>query len=152
MNGIELLGCTLTMHFSADQGMTAEGRWCTGGTEELTVRALQSYAAEQVLFAFIGQQPAVRQIISAQPVYVLSDKSGGRFTAIPCWRFSTDQGDYVLNILSGEVAVSGDLGAEGTEEIPNLDDAYNDDFSISDEETAPQTDTNDTEDIPWNER
>ena len=152
INGIELLGCSLTMHFSADQGLTAEGKWCTGGTEELTVRALQSYTAEQVLFAFVEQQSAVKQIISAQPVYVLSDKSGGRFTAIPCWRFSTDQGDYVMNILTGEVAVSSDLGAEQTQDIPNLDDAYNDDFSIDDEETMPQSDTNDAEDIPWDER
>lgn len=161
VKGVELLGCSMTVRISAGNETTIEGTWCTGDVQPLTVRALQSYSAEQVLFQFMEAQGAVSQIISVQPVYVLSDKSGGRFTAIPCWRFSTDQGDYVLNILTGAVVASADLGEEDSnpaEEMPDLDDDYNDDSDIDDDygmddEDFPTDDSTDEDtDVPWDER
>lgn len=108
----ELLGCSLTFSISEGNETTLDGKWCTGGAEPLSVRALESYSAQQVVFRLIEAQPSVAQIISAQPVYVLSDRSGGRFTAIPCWRFSADAGDFVMNILTGDVVASADIDAE----------------------------------------
>ena len=106
---IELLGCQITVHISANNVISMEGMWCTGDAEPLTIRALESYSPEQVIFQFLQARTSATQMISVQPVYVFSDKSGGRFTAIPCWRFSTDQGDFVLNILTGDVVASADL-------------------------------------------
>lgn len=108
----ELLGCSLTFSISEGNETTLDGKWCTGGAEPLSVRALESYSAQQAVFRLIEAQPSVAQIISAQPVYVLSDRSGGRFTAIPCWRFSADAGDFVMNILTGDVVASADIDTE----------------------------------------
>ncbi len=112
INGVELLGCGMTFTIFEGNATTLEGQWCTGEAEELTVRALESYSAQEVILQLIDEQEDIAQIISAQPTYVLSDKSGGRFTAIPCWRFSTDAGDFVMNALTGDVVASAEIDGE----------------------------------------
>lgn len=110
----ELLGCHMTFTIAEGNETTLDGIWCTGAAEPLRVRALESYSAQQMIFQLIAEQPLAMEIISAQPAYVLSDKSGGRFTAIPCWRFSTNAGDFVLNIITGDVVASADIGVKQT--------------------------------------
>lgn len=117
----ELLGCYLLFTIAEGNETTLDGKWCTGETQALTVRALESYSSHQVLFQLIEAQPTITQIISAQPAYVLSDKSGGRFTSIPCWRFSTDAGEFVLNILSGDVVASSDIDAAASNAAEKTD-------------------------------
>ncbi|MCD8355023.1 MAG: hypothetical protein LUE11_00410 [Clostridia bacterium] len=112
IKGTELVGCSLQFIFAPGNVITVDGIWCAGTPEPLQVRALENYSAQQVLFEFVSAQGAVGQIISVQPAYVLSDKSGGRFATIPCWRFSTDSGDFILNILTGDVVATADLGID----------------------------------------
>lgn len=155
IGGTELIGCSMQFTIAPENRFTIEGAWCTGTVQPMTIRALESYSAEQVLLTFAQAQETIGQIVSVQPTYVLSDRSGGRFTAIPCWQFTTDNGDYVLNILTGEVAdaknlgVRRDDGADGSfqEELDTWDD------SSSDEMAEPsQDDSSETEDIPWDEQ
>lgn len=133
MNGVPLLGCTLKFVIDTGNRVTVSGKWCTGEAKPLRVRALEHYSPPQMIFQLLAAHP-VAEIISAQPVYVLSDKSGGRFTVIPCWRFSTDDGDFVLNILTAEVIASSDIENGVTKktpdsdpERPELDDSFNED-------------------------
>ncbi len=127
----ELLGCSLTMTIGENNETTLEGKWCAGEAQPMTVRALRTYSPEQMIFQLLEEQPDITQIISVQPVYVLSDRSGGRFTVIPCWRFSADTGDYVLNILTGDVVASADV-----ETTISSDDADEDDDSTEEDAAA----------------
>lgn len=86
------------------------GTWCTGTAQPLEIRALKTYSEQQALFQFLSAKSGAGQILRVQAAYVLSDRSGGRFATIPCWRFSTDQGDYLLNIMTGEVATAESIG------------------------------------------
>ena len=144
----ELIGCSLQFHIAPGNVVTVTGKWCTGTVQPLTVRALASYAPTQMIVTLLAAQDDIVQIVSVQPAYVLSDRSGGRFTAIPCWRFQTDGGEYVLNILSGDVvsadeldaaADTDDFDADGT---TDTDDAT--DFDTGD--TVPTDDSADTDD------
>lgn len=112
LNKTELIGCSLTAVIASGNEMEVIGTWCTGEIQPVTIRALSSYSSPQMIFTFVSQQGNFSQIVSAQPVYLLSDRSGGRFTTIPCWRFSTDSGEYILNILSGDVTLSGESDGE----------------------------------------
>ena len=81
---------------------------------------MKTYSEQQALFQFLGAKSGAGQILRVQAAYVLSDRSGGRFATIPCWRFSTDQGDYLLNIMTGEVVTAESIGetsqtGDGTE-------------------------------------
>lgn len=171
LEGIQLLGCGLTAELAPGNELTLTGVWCTGEPERMNVRALETYSAENALFQLLDSQVVISQIQNAQPAYVLSDKSGGRFTTIPCWRFSTESGDYVLNILTGDVVASADIevGGADSEQPTDLDDRYNDDGNVdedvnetdTDEEALPDSteDTQDTNtdnngdlDIQWNEQ
>ena len=105
----ELIGCGMQFQIAPGNAVTVTGTWCTGAAQPLTVRALSSYSAQNMIFSLVAAQSEIVQIVSVQPTYVLSDRSGGRFTAIPCWRFQTDSGEYVLNILSGDVVSADDL-------------------------------------------
>lgn len=140
----ELAGCQLQFTIAPGNQFTIEGTWCTGTPEPMTIRALKSYSAEQVLLTFVQSQDAVGQIISVQSAYVLSDRSGGRFTAIPCWRFTTDKGEYILNILTGEVAATEnlDIGIH-----PETDDSFQEDQDTWDD-GGSDSDV-DTGDMPW---
>ena len=111
----------------------------------MTIRALKSYSAEQVLLTFVQSQEAVGQIISVQPAYVLSDRSGGRFTAIPCWRFTTDKGEYILNILTGEVAATENLDIGASTEP---DDSFREELDTWEDDDSREPDV-DTGDTPW---
>lgn len=157
--GTQVLGCELRAVLEPGNELTLTGTWITGAPARMQVRALETYSAEQALLQLLQAQVPFAQLISAQPVYVLSDKSGGRFTTIPCWRFSTDSGDYVLNILSGDVVASADLeaaaGAEPTATLPE------DEEDTEDGQTEPQDGDVDAEteqtdgveqDIPWDEQ
>lgn len=104
-----LIGCSMEFGIAPGNVVTVVGKWCTGEAQPLTVRALSSYSTANMIFSLVSAQGEITQIVSAQPAYVLSDRSGGRFTAIPCWRFVTNEGDYVLNILSGDVVSAEDL-------------------------------------------
>ncbi len=141
----ELAGCRLQFTIAPGNQFTIEGTWCTGTAEPMTIRALKSYSAEQVLLTFVQSQEGVGQIISVQPAYVLSARSGGRFTAIPCWRFTTDKGEYILNILTGEVAATENLDI-GTSTEP--DDSFREELDTweDDDSRDPDVDTGDT---PW---
>ena len=83
------------------------------------------------------------QIISVQPAYVLSDRSGGRFTAIPCWRFATDNGEYILNILTGEVAETENLGVHSD---TGTDDSFREELDSWDDGGSGEP-----EDTSWEE-
>lgn len=150
LEGTQLLGCGLTAVLEPGNELTLTGTWCTGEPERMNVRALETYSAEQALFQLLGSQATFAQIISVQPVYVLSDKSGGRFTTIPCWRFSTENGDYVLNILTGDVVASADIDTNRTDsrEPLDLDDAYNDDGSTGIVQDGADIDETGTDILP----
>lgn len=144
----ELLGCSLTVTIGENNETTLEGKWCAGETQPMTVRALRTYSPEQMIFQLLEKQSDITQIISVQPVYVLSDRSGGRFTVIPCWRFSADTGDYVLNILTGDVVASADVettfSTHDVDEDENEDEA--DDETDADSLTPSDSTTDDTTD------
>lgn len=148
INKTELLGCKLTVTIAERNVFTIEGTWCTGTAEPMTIQALENYSAQKTLFQFVASKKAVGQIISVQPAYVLSDKSGGRFTTIPCWRFSTDSGDFVLNILTGEVVASSELEGTDTAEDETDDDTTQQDTSDTEIEDP---DTTDVDENPAND-
>ena len=139
----ELAGCRLQFTIAPENRFTIEGIWCTGTAEPMTIRALKSYSAEQVLLTFVQSQSSVGQIISVQPAYVLSDRSGGRFTAIPCWRFATDNGEYILNILTGEVAETENLGVHSD---TGTDDSFQEGLDSRDDGGSGEQ-----EDTSWEE-
>lgn len=150
LEGTQLLGCGLTAVLEPGNELTLTGIWCTGDPQRMNVRALETYSAEQALFQLLGSDISFAQIISAQPVYVLSDKSGGRFTTVPCWRFSTENGDYVLNILTGDVVASADIdaGSTDTTEPVNWDDIDYDDGIIDDGQQSTDTGATGTDSLP----
>lgn len=113
ISGTELIGCSLDITIAPENIFTVTGTWCTGTAQPLEIRALKTYSEQQALFQFLAANSGAGQIVNVQAAYVLSDRSGGRFAAIPCWRFSTDQGDYILNILTGEVVTAESLGETG---------------------------------------
>ena len=139
----ELAGCRLQFTIAPENRFAIEGIWCTGTAEPMTIRALKSYSAEQVLLTFVQAQSSVGQIISVQPAYVLSDRSGGRFTAIPCWRFATDNGEYILNILTGEVAETENLGVHSD---TGTDDSFGEELDSWDDGGSGEP-----EDTSWEE-
>lgn len=139
----ELAGCRLQFTIAPENRFAIEGIWCTGTAEPMTIRALKSYSAEQVLLTFVQAQSSVGQIISVQPAYVLSDRSGGRFTAIPCWRFATDNGEYILNILTGEVAETENLGVHSD---TGTDDSFREELDSWDDGGSGEP-----EDTSWEE-
>lgn len=139
INKTELLGCKLTVTIAEGNVFTIEGAWCTGTAEPMTIQALENYSAQKTLFQFVASKKALGQIISVQPTYVLSDKSGGRFTAIPCWRFSTDGGDFVLNILTGDVVASSELEGTDAAEDETEDDTTQQDTSDDETENPDAT-------------
>ena len=139
----ELAGCRLQFTIAPENRFAIEGIWCTGTAEPMTIRALKIYSAEQVLLTFVQAQSSVGQIISVQPAYVLSDRSGGRFTAIPCWRFATDNGEYILNILTGEVAETENLGVHSD---TGTDDSFREELDSWDDGGSGEP-----EDASWEE-
>ena len=106
----ELIGCSLDVAIAPNNIFYITGTWCTGTAQPLEIRALKTYSEQQALFQFLGAKSGAGQILRVQAAYVLSDRSGGRFATIPCWRFSTDQGDYLLNIMTGEVVTAESIG------------------------------------------
>lgn len=157
LEGVELLGGGLTAELTPQNQLTITGSWCTGEPEQMNVRALETYSAEKVLFQLTGGELTFTQIISVQPVYVLSDKSGGRFTTIPCWRFSTDSGDYVLNILTGDVVASADLNPEQSTEDDSVQpdsgetEAMDTETEPVEDPALPDVDIAGEQDIAWDE-
>ncbi len=110
IEGTELIGCSLDISIAPDNIFTITGTWCDGTAQPLEIRALETYSEQQALFQFLAAKSGAGQILNVQAAYVLSDRSGGRFATIPCWRFSTDQGDYILNILTGKVVTAESIG------------------------------------------
>lgn len=110
IDGTELVGCSLDITIAPDNIFTITGTWCAGTMQPLEIRALKTYSEQQVLFQFLAAKSGASQIVNVQAAYVLSDRSGGRFAMIPCWRFSTDQGDFILNILTGKVVTAESIG------------------------------------------
>ena len=113
IDGTELVGCSLDITIAPDNIFTITGTWCAGTMQPLKIRALKTYSEQQVLFQFLAAKSGASQIVNVQAAYVLSDRSGGRFAMIPCWRFSTDQGDFILNILTGKVVTAESIGETG---------------------------------------
>ena len=113
IDGTELVGCSLDITIAPDNIFTITGTWCAGTMQPLEIRALKTYSEQQVLFQFLAAKSGASQIVNVQAAYVLSDRSGGRFAMIPCWRFSTDQGDFILNILTGKVVTAESIGETG---------------------------------------
>lgn len=110
IEGTELIGCSLDISIAPDNIFTITGTWCASTVQPLEIRALETYSEQQALFQFLAAKSGAGQILNVQAAYVLSDRSGGRFATIPCWRFSTDQGDFILNILTGKVVTAESIG------------------------------------------
>ena len=128
-DNLDIVGIKMTITILSGNQVSIEGKWYPGTPESLYLPALDSYSAEKVFFQLIAADTGIAQIISAQPVYILSDKSGGRFTLLPCWRISADTGDYVINILTGDVAASSEIGADweitdNPTDTTGIDDPY----------------------------
>lgn len=154
IHGIQLVGCSMQFTIAPENQFTIEGTWCIGTADPMTIRALENYSAEQMLLTFVQSQDSVTQIVSVQPVYVLSDRSGGRFTAIPCWQFATDNGEYILNILTGEVANMENLGVRGNDETDDSFQEELDSWEGSDESTDASWDdsgSGETADTSWDD-
>ena len=83
----ELIGCSLDVAIAPNNIFYITGTWCTGTAQPLEIRALKTYSEQQALFQFLGAKSGAGQILRVQAAYVLSDRSGGRFATIPCWRF-----------------------------------------------------------------
>lgn len=145
IDGAELAGCRLQFTIAAENQVTIEGAWCTGSAEPMTIRALKRYSAEETLLTFIREQESVTQIVQVKPAYILSDRSGGRFTAIPCWRFATDTEEYVLNILTGEVITAERLDTYNESDEPQPDDSFQEELDSWDEGGS------EPEDSSWDE-
>lgn len=141
IDGAELAGCRLQFTIAAENQFTIEGAWCTGSAEPMTIRALKSYSAEETLLTFMREQESVTQIVQAKPAYILSDRSGGRFTAIPCWRFATDTEEYVLNILTGEVITAEGLDTYNESDEPQPDDSFQEDLDSWDDDGSEPADS-----------
>ena len=108
--GMEVLGVELSVTIQTGNHIKLSGKWYTGTPETLYLRGLDAYSPEKIIFQLVQANTGLAQIISVQPVCVLSDKSGGRFMVLPCWRVTADNGDFVLNILTGDVVASSEIG------------------------------------------
>lgn len=109
VDGKNLEGCEMKFELSREGSLVISGKWCFGEPEAVVMDELDDSCPEDILLSLVNQNSEITQIIRAQRVYILSDKSGNRFTILPCWRITTDQGAYVINPLTG-------LPAESTEE------------------------------------
>lgn len=109
VDGKNLEGCEMKFELSREGSLVISGKWCFGEPEEVVMDELDDSSPEDILLSLVNQNSDITEIVRAQRVYVLSDKSGNRFTILPCWRITTDQGAYVIDPLTG-------LPAESTEE------------------------------------
>ena len=118
VNGKNLTGCELTFTVDAEGQAQVSGKWCLAEPEPIVLEGLDDSTPADILLALTKQHSDVTQVTAAAQVYVLSNKSGGRFTALPCWKLTTDQGEYIINPLTGEevdengMTSSADIGTD----------------------------------------
>lgn len=134
VDGKNLEGCEMKFELSREGVLTISGRWCFGEPEKIVMDELDDSSPEDILLSLINQDSGITEIIRAQRVYVLSDKSGNRFTILPCWRITTDQGAYVIDPLTG-------LPAESTEEDDTTPFENQPEDSSTQDELRPDTGT-----------
>ncbi|MDO5547539.1 MAG: hypothetical protein Q4F79_03545 [Eubacteriales bacterium] len=106
VDGKNLKDCELKFELSQSGSLVISGKWCFGTPERVVMDELDNSTPEDILLSLVGQNSEITQIMRAQRVYILSDKSGGRFTILPCWKIVTDQGEYILDPLTGLPAES----------------------------------------------
>jgi hypothetical protein len=149
VDGKNLQDCELKFELSRSGSLLISGRWCFGTPEQVVMDELDNSTPEDILLALVSQNPEITQIMRAQKIYILSDKSGGRFTILPCWKITTDQGDFLLDPLTGLPAESADDA--DTEPFSNEPDTSN----SSQDELRPgtnddsQTDATEDNDSDW---
>lgn len=108
LNGVEITDCKLTFTFDDLGKATIEGQWCFGEPEKVVMDELDDSSPADILMAVAEANSSVTQITDVEQVYTLSNKSGGRFTLIPCWKVTTDQGDIVIDPTTGQEASTAD--------------------------------------------
>ncbi len=116
VDSMELLNNELKFTFDSQATATVEGQWSFGKPEKIVMEELERSSQVNVLLAVAKANSAVTEITEAAPVYVLSNKSGGRFTMIPCWKLTTDQGDIVIDPTTGEQAGADNTPPAGTQD------------------------------------
>ena len=112
-----LQDCELKFELSKTGSLVISGKWCFGTPTRVVMDELDNSTPEDMLLSLVNQNSEITQIIRAQKVYILSDKSGGRFTILPCWKIVTDQGEFVLNPMTGLPAEAAE--ESGTEPFAN---------------------------------
>lgn len=117
VDGKNLKGCELKFELSQSGSLVISGRWCFGTPKRVVMDELDNSTPEDMLLSLANQDSEITQILRAQQVYILSDKSGGRFTILPCWKIVTDQGEYYLDPLTGLPTESAE--DSGTEPFAN---------------------------------
>ncbi len=155
ISGRNLSGCELRFDLKEDGTVTISGQWCLGEPEPVELEALNESTPADILLALLRVHSNVTQVTAVQQVYVLTNRSGGRFTIHPCWKLTTDQGDFLMDPLTGEevsedavrkptdttATLPADDGANATEPVQTVPGS--DDTTVI-EPANPDTDSDDT--------
>lgn len=154
--GSNLSGCEMKFELDDKGTATISGMWCFGEPQPVEMTALDDSTPADILLALVNAHTDVTQITAAQQVYILTNRSGGRFSIHPCWKLTTDKGDFVIDPLTGQEvtesietqettgtttdAADGTTTTDGTQSLPD------DSSTGADSTTTDATDGTTTED------
>lgn len=97
VKGRNLESCELKFVFDENAKVALSGKWCFGEPEEAQIDKLNDSTPADILLAVLSSNSSIQTVQNARQVYVLTNKSGGRFTATPCWKVTTNVGDYIID-------------------------------------------------------
>lgn len=118
VKGRNLSGCELKFEVGSAGVVTITGQWCFGDPQPVEMEELDDSTPADILLALVNAHSEVTQVTAAQQVYVLTNRSGGRFSIHPCWKLTTDQGDFVIDPLTGEEVTEDNAEQNPTDTTP----------------------------------
>ena len=143
VKGRNLSGCELKFETSSTGMVTISGQWCFGDPQPVEMKALNDSTPADILLAAVNAHSDVTQVTAAQQVYILTNRSGGRFSIHPCWKLTTDKGDVVIDPLTGE-EVTENNEQQSTTDTPatdSTDGTYPTDGTTDGTQTLPSDTT-----------
>ncbi len=104
--GNPVFGRSLSVCFQENGRISIAGRWSFGTPYARTVDQEQTYEAGDAILRFAQEGLGIGKIDAMEFGYAMEVGNAGTIQFLPAWRFTTDQGVYLVNTIKTNPEIS----------------------------------------------
>ncbi len=104
--GNQVFGRSLSVCFRENGEIFITGRWSFGTPYARTVDQEQTYEAGNAIVRFAQEGLEIHKIEAMEFGYAMEEGNAGSIQFSPAWRFTTDQGVYLVNTIKTNPKIS----------------------------------------------